>query len=479
MKVTKPEELKALFDAQGERRWQVAATGPAVRKAKLRQLRSAIAERQDELYAALAQDFRKSAFEGWLTETYTSAAEINHTVKHLGAWMKDRRVAGDLTLPFSSSVLRHEPKGRILIISPWNYPFQLLIAPLASAIAAGNTVIAKPSNKTPATSAFIASLLEGVFPKEEVAVVEGPGSVLGDALLELPFDHVFFTGSPRVGARVAEAAARVHAGVTLELGGKSPTILLPGADVADAAAKIAWGKCLNAGQTCIAPDYLFCPRGSEAAFAAAFRRTVEKFYGKDEDARRASADFPRIVDAAACERLRKLVEDAVAKGAKLELGGVFDAAERYAAPTLLTGVTPAMSIMDEEIFGPILPVLSCDSVDEALGFVNSRPKPLALYVFAADRKSAEAVLARTTSGSACVNNLIVQITNPNVPFGGVGMSGTGNYHGHYGFRTFSHERNILRQGPLNLASFFYPPYRGAVQKFMRGFLERVSGSGRQ
>lgn len=479
MKIANAEELKALFDAQGERRWQVASTGPAVRKAKLRQLREAIAERQEELYAALRKDFRKSEAEGWLTEVYTSAAEINHTIRHLGSWMKDRRVAGDITLPFSASCLRHEPKGRVLIMAPWNYPFQLLIAPLASAIAAGNVVVAKPSNKTPATSAFIASLIEGVFPREEIAVVEGAGSAIGDALLELPFDHVFFTGSPRIGARVAEAAARVHAGVTLELGGKSPAILLSGTDVQDAAAKLAWGKCLNAGQTCIAPDYLFCPRGSETAFAAAAKRAVEKFYGKDEEARRASPDFPRIVDTAACERLRKLSEDAVERGAKLEFGGVFDAEERYAAPTLLTGVSADMAIMAEEIFGPILPVLSYDSIDEVIAFVNARPKPLALYVFSADKRAADAVLDRTTSGSACVNNLIVQITNPNVPFGGVGMSGTGNYHGRYGFRAFSHERNVLRHGPLNLASFFYPPYRGALQKLMRSFLELLSGSGRR
>lgn len=476
MKIDNPERLRELFDAQGRKRWTVAATGAPERIAKLRRLRNAIVERQGELYAALWSDFRKSELEGWLTETYTSLAELDHTVKHLRSWMKDRRVAGDINLPLSASYLRHEPKGRVLIMSPWNYPFQLLIAPLVSAIAAGNVVMAKPSNKTPATSAFIAFLLEDIFPEDEVAVVEGPGSVVGDALLELPFDHIFFTGSPRIGARVGAAAAKVHAGLTLELGGKSPTVLLRGADLADAAEKIMWGKCLNAGQTCIAPDYLFCPREEAARFAEEARKVVARYYGADEESRKGSPDFPRIVDAAACGRHRSLVEDALAKGAQLAFGGVFDVPERYAAPTLLTDVGPGMAIMDEEIFGPLLPVLGYDDIEEVIAFINARPKPLSLYVFGKDRRLIDEVLGRTSSGSACVNNLILQIENPHVPFGGVGMSGTGNYHGHYGFRTFSHERNILRQGPLNLASFFFPPYRGAFQARMRSLLERITGT---
>jgi aldehyde dehydrogenase (NAD+) len=346
-----------------------------------------------------------------------------------------------------------------------------MIAPLVSAIAAGNVVVAKPSNKTPATAAFIAALLGDLFPQEEIAVVEGPGSVLGELLLDLSFDHVFFTGSPKVGAHVGEAAARMHAGLTLELGGKSPTILLPGANLEDAAAKIMWGKCLNSGQTCIAPDYLFCPRDSVIAFAAAAKSAVERSYGADEAARRASPDFVRIVDAAACKRHKLLVEDAVAKGAKLEFGGLFDIEQRFAAPTLLTGVGPDMAIMDEEIFGPILPVLAYDSIEEVLDFINARPKPLALYIFGKDRRAISEVLDRTTSGSACVNDLIVQIENLNVPFGGIGMSGTGNYHGYYGFKSFSHERNYMRQGPLNLTSRFYPPYGGRSQAMMKGMLE--------
>jgi len=336
-------------------------------------------------------------------------------------------------------------------------------------------VIAKPSNKTPATSAFIASLFGEAFPRDEVAVVEGPGSALGDMLLELPFDHMFFTGSPRIGVRVGEAAARVHAGLTLELGGKSPTIVLHGADLRDAAKKIVWGKCLNAGQTCIAPDYLFCPRGSVDVFAAEAKAAIEGFYGSDEEARRASPDFPRIVDEAACRRLESLVADAVAKGARVVVGGRFDAAERYAAPTILTGVRPDMAIMAEEIFGPILPIMAYEGLDEVVAFVRSRPKPLSLYAFGNDRRAIRRILDATTSGSACANNLIIQVSNSEVPFGGVGMSGTGSYHGYYGFRTFSHERNILIQGPLNMAASLFPPYGKASQKRTVAMIEAFSG----
>jgi aldehyde dehydrogenase (NAD+) len=473
MKIEGKAELEALFRSQGERRWAIAATGAEERVAKLKKLRAAILRRQDELYAAVMKDYRKTPFESWLTEVFPSIAEIDHTIKSLGKWMKDERAKGSLILPGAKSYLRCEPKGRVLIMSPWNYPFQLLIAPLVSAVAAGNVVIAKPSNKTPATSAFLASLLGEVFPTDEVAVVEGPGSVLGELLLELPFDHFFFTGSPKVGARVGEAAERAHAGLTLELGGKSPTILLSALDIEDAAAKIAWGKCLNAGQTCIAPDYLFCPRPLVPAFAAAVAAAVKKMYGETDEKRRASPDFPRIVDVAACKRHEALVKDALAKGAKLELGGEFDVEGRYSPPTILSGVTKGMDIMAEEIFGPLLPILAYDSIEEVLSFIQARPKPLALYVFGKDRAALDEVLDRTTSGSACVNDLIVQIENLDVPFGGIGMSGTGNYHGRYGFRTFSHERNYMRQGKMNMTKAFYPPYGGGMQRRMKKMVEAL------
>jgi aldehyde dehydrogenase (NAD+) len=475
MKIEGREQLEAIFREQGESRWRIAATGADERIGKLKRLRSAILARREELFDAVRSDFRKPRLEAWMTELYATVAEIDHTIKHLRSWMRDRRAKGNMSLFSSRSFLRLEPKGRVLIMAPWNYPFQLMMAPLSAAIAAGDVAIAKPSNKTPATSAFIASLVGEVFPRDEVAVVEGPGGTLGDMLLELPFDHVFFTGSPKVGIKVGEAAARVHAGLTLELGGKSPTILLEGADLRDAARKIVWGKCLNAGQTCIAPDYLLCPRGEVEAFAAQAKAAIERFYGSGEEERRASPDFPRIVDEAACARLEALVADAVAKGARLVVGGRFDLEERYAAPTILTGAEPDMAIMGEEIFGPILPILAYDSLDEALAFVRARPKPLALYVLGRDRRAARKVLDGTTSGSACANNLIIQIANSELPFGGVGMSGTGNYHGYYGFRTFSHERNVMIQGPVNMSGSLFPPYGGSMQARAVAMLESIYG----
>jgi aldehyde dehydrogenase (NAD+) len=469
-------ELQALFAAQGEQRWKTAATVPRERIEKLKSLRSAIIAKQGELYAAIWKDFRKPHTESWLSEVYPTIEELDCAIRRLRSWMRDERAKGALVLPLARSFLRREPKGRVLIMSPWNYPFQLLMTPLLSALAAGNVVIAKPSNKTPATSAFIAELIEGLFPREEVAIVEGPGSSLGELLLELPFDHVFFTGSPRVGARVGEAAARMHAGLTLELGGKSPAILLPSCDIEDAARKITWAKYLNAGQTCVAPDYLFCPRDSVAAFAASAKRAVERQFGADEAARRASPDLARLIDEAACRRLSGLVDEALRGGARLEYGGLFDFEERYAAPSLITGVRGDMAIMEQEIFGPILPVLVYDSLEEVIGFIQSRPKALALYLFGQDRSAIGEVLDRTSSGSVCINDLMLQIENPNLPFGGVGMSGTGSYHGRYGFATFSHERAVLRQGPLSLAASVYPPYAGKSRLLMRRILELLQGS---
>lgn len=475
MHIETRKELAELFEQQGQARWAMEATTAKERILKLERLRAAILERQGELYKAVWKDYHKSEFEAWLTEVFPSIEELDYTKKHLAAWMRDANTRGTKILPFAKSRLRYEPKGRVLIMSPWNYPFQLMMVPIISAIAAGNVIMAKPSNKTPNTAAFIASLLGNLFPPNEVAVVEGEGAVLGELLLEMPFDHIFFTGSPKVGMHVGEAAARTHAGLTLELGGKSPTIILPDVNMDDAAQKIMWGKCLNAGQTCIAPDYLFCPRPLVDSFVTAARRAVEAAYGDSEEARRGSKDLVQIVDIRACERHKALVEDAMKKGARLELGGIFDTAERYAAPTILVDVNADMAIMDEEIFGPILPVLAYDSIEEVIDFIHSRPKPLALYVFGKNRRATEEILDRTTSGSACVNDLIVQVENPSVPFGGIGMSGTGNYHGHYGFKTFSHERNILNGGPVNATKGFYPPYSGRRRERSRRLLESLRG----
>lgn len=470
------KSLEEIFEAQGTQRWAVANTTAKERIVKLRSLRKAIVERQQEFYDAVWEDFHKPKTEAWLTEVFPALEEIDYAIKHLRKWMRSK--AGDFSLlfPTSGSVSHFEPKGRVLIMAPWNYPFLLFISPIAAAIAAGNVVIAKPSHKTPHVSAVLEAIIADIFEKDEVAVVQGAGAEVGDALLALPFDHVFFTGSPKVGAHVAEMAAKVHASVTLELGGKSPTIILDSAKIADAARKIAWGKCLNAGQTCIAPDYVLCPRNLVPPLAEAVADNIKKMYGDTEDARRDCENLVRIIESKAVERHKALIEDAIAKGAKAVIGGAeyCDSGARYTPATVLTGVTPEMDIMKSEIFGPILPIVAYDSLDEAIAFVQSRPKPLALYIFGKSQRDIKRALYETTSGSTCVNHCILQIENLSMPFGGVGMSGTGNYHGFYGFKTFSHERNHMYQGNIDTIAGLYPPYHKANDKSFRAKFQRTA-----
>ena len=468
--------LEEIFEAQGKMRWAVANTTARERIAKLQKLRKAIVDRQQEFYDAVWADFHKPRTEAWLTEVFPALEEIDYNIAHLPDWMEDKPASWSWMFPLNRSVSHFEPKGRVLIMAPWNYPFLLFIAPVAAAVAAGNVVIAKPSHKTPHVSEFLESLIAGVFEQDEVAVVQGAGAEVGDRLLALPFDHMFFTGSPQVGAHVAECAAKVHAGVTLELGGKSPTIVLDDVKIADAAKKIAWGKCLNAGQTCIAPDYMLCPRRLVQPLAEAVADNIKQMYGDTEEARRSCENFVRIVESRAVERHKALIEDAIAKGAKAFIGGAVycESADRYTPATVLTGVTPEMDIMQSEIFGPILPIIAYDSLEEAIAFVQNRPKPLALYIFGKSRRDIDRVLRGTTSGSTCVNHCILQIENLSVPFGGVGMSGTGNYHGIYGFKTFSHERNVMHQGAFDPLSCLYPPYYKASGKGLRAKIQQIA-----
>ncbi|WP_295097838.1 aldehyde dehydrogenase family protein [uncultured Fibrobacter sp.] len=470
------KSLEEIFEAQGTQRWKVANTTAKERIVKLRSLRKAIVDRQQEFYDAVWADFHKPRTEAWLTEIFPALEEIDYNIAHLPDWMEDKPASWSWMFPLNRSMSHFEPKGRVLIMAPWNYPFLLFISPIAAAIAAGNVIIAKPSHKTPHVAAFLESLIAGVFEQNEVAVVQGAGAEIGDKLLALPFDHVFFTGSPKVGAHVAECAAKVHAGVTLELGGKSPVVILDDVKIADAARKIAWGKCVNAGQTCIAPDYVLCPLNLVQPLADAIADNIKQMYGETEEARKACENFVHVVESHAAERHKALIEDAVAKGAKAVIGGAeyCDSGTRYTPATVLTGVTPDMDIMQSEIFGPILPIVTCDSLEETIAFIQSRPKPLALYIFGKSQRDIKRVLYETTSGSTCVNHCILQIENLSVPFGGVGMSGTGNYHGIYGFKTFSHERNVMHQGAFDPLSCLYPPYYKAGDKGWRAKIQRIA-----
>jgi aldehyde dehydrogenase (NAD+) len=451
------EHARQVFALQGTARPRLAAEGPRERVRRLRRLRDALLRHRGELAAAVHADFRKHPAEFEVTELQVVLGEIGHAIRHLPRWMRPRRVPGTPLLLGTRSQIRFEPRGRVLILSPWNYPLQLAIVPLVGAMSAGNAVLLRPSEKAPATARAMRAMLAEAFPEDEVAMVTG-GVPVAESLLELPFDHLFFTGSTAVGRRVMRAAAGHLASVTLELGGKSPAIVDRSADVGVAAERIVWGKLVNAGQSCVAPDYVLVPRELQAAFLDAARGVVSRLYGADAAAVRASADLPRIVDDGAFQRLEAALEATLAAGARLVVGGDADASTRYLAPTLLADVPPDSPLMREEIFGPILPVLPCDTLDEAIAFVARRPPPLSLYVFSRDRRATERVVAGTRAGGTLVNHTLCHLANPALPFGGVGESGQGSYHGFHGFRAFSHERAVLHAGRMGVAPLYYPPY---------------------
>lgn len=463
-----------LIEGFRSRRLREGLRSVGERQKLLRALKHHILERQDALFTALRADFGKSPHETEITELQTTLGELETAIRSVKHWARPVRVPTPWHLFGSRSEIHYEPKGTVLVLSPWNYPFYLCMVPLISAIAAGNDVVVKPSEKTPRTSEFIRDLVAAAFPHGEARVLLGDHT-LANALTALPFDHIFFTGSGRVGRMVMGAAAKNLVPVTLELGGKSPAYVDPSANISEAARRIAWGKFVNAGQTCVAPDYVLVPKEQEALFLGAFRQAVEALYGADEIARRGSSDYCRIIDAAALARLRGLYDESVRQGAQTEFGGVIDADTRYFAPTLLRNVTPAMPIMQEEIFGPILPVIAYANPSEAVELILSRDKPLAFYLFAEDRDRIDAVLNAVSAGGVCVNNTLIHLSDHGLPFGGVGESGMGNYHGHHGFVTFSHAKSVLRQGPLNAIRLFSAPYAGKESRirWLTRFFARI------
>jgi aldehyde dehydrogenase (NAD+) len=460
------QRIEELFRKQRAKQAAVKRTTAAERIAKLERLRAAILEREAAIRDAIFKDFRKSATEVDLTETYPVLAEIKDVIGSLARWMKPQRVATPMALFGTRSWVHYEPRGVVLVIGPWNYPFQLVLSPLIAAIAAGNCVICKPSELTQHTSALLVELLGAVFPDDEVAVVEG-GPAETQRLLALPFDHFFFTGSTRVGRIVAEAAARHLASTTLELGGKSPAVVDDSADLATTANRLVWGKFVNAGQTCIAPDYVLVSERRCGALVDELRRSIAMMYGASEDDRRSSPDLCRVINSRNFDRLKKMLDDSVSQGARIEIGGGSDPGERYIAPTVLTQVTPEAPVMAEEIFGPILPILTYKKLDEVPPLITARDKPLALYVFAEDQPAIDTIIHNTTAGGTCINNAVVHFANSNLPFGGVGPSGTGSYHGFHGFKAFSHERGVLRQGRVDMLKSVYPPYGPKVSRMLK------------
>ena len=358
----------------------------------------------------------------------------------------------------------HEPKGVCLIISPWNYPINLTFGPLVSAIAAGNTAIIKPSEMTPHCSSLIKSIVEEVFEQDEVAVFEGDVQT-SEQLLTLPFNHIFFTGSPAVGRIVMHAASEYLASVTLELGGKSPVIIDESANIKKAAKNLIWGKFSNNGQTCIAPDHIYVHENIMEEFVRCARAVIKQVYGENVAQQQLGKDYCRIVNDRHFTRLSNLLDDAKAKGGVIAEGGHVDADDRFISPTLLINVPDNADIMQQEIFGPLLPLIPYTNVKTVIDHINSQPKPLALYIFSTDNKQTEEILTNTSAGGSCINHSVVHFLHSNLPFGGVNNSGLGSAHGYYGFKAFSHERSILKDR-LSITHWLFPPYTPTVKKLI-------------
>lgn len=472
---TAPERIDALFAGQTDRALALRHSDTAQRRAKLARLLDALMARREPLLDAFRQDLGKPAVEVDLTELLPVVDEIRHARSHLRRWMRPHRASPTLATLGTTARVLYQPRGRCLIIGPWNYPLSTLVGPLVSAVAAGNTAILKPSEFTPNVNAVIAGLVAEVFDPAEVAMVEGAVET-SQHLLSLPFDHVFFTGSPAVGKVVMAAAAKHLSSVTLELGGKSPVIVDETADLRHAAEHVLWGKFVNAGQTCVAPDHLYVHRSVYQAFVAACREVIAARFGADAQAIAASPSLGRMIHERHAQRVGALVDDAVARGAQVLAGGGHDAAARYVAPTLLGEVPGEAKIANEEIFGPVLPIVAFDLLDEVISRINAAPKPLALYMWSRSAQAVERVRTATSSGSFCVNLCLQQYAHSNLPFGGVNNSGIGNAHGFFGFKAFSHERALLRGGPWSALKLLFPPYTEGKARLSRALVQLLRRS---
>jgi len=435
------------------------------RRAQLRQLQRMLVEREDTFLEAMMADLGKPAMEAYGAEIGLVLGEIKTALKNIDAWCAPERVKVPLAFKPGAAEVVPESFGVVLIIAPWNYPVQLLLAPLVPAIAAGNTAVLKPSEVAPATAAAMAELIPQYLDESVVTVVTG-GADETTALLAEQFDHIFYTGNGTVGRIVMAAAAKHLTPVTLELGGKSPTIVAADADIEVAARRIAWGKFVNAGQTCVAPDYVLVDAGAEDKLMGALLRAVHDFYGDDPAS---SPDYGRIVNERHWDRLTALLDDDGGYESII-CGGHGNREARFFPPTVLAGVKPNAAVMQQEIFGPILPVLAVEDISEAIAFVNDRDKPLALYVFTSNDDVADRVIAATSAGGVCVNHTVLHVGVGDLPFGGVGASGMGAYHGKAGFDTFSHRKAVLRKPTKPDPSIIYPPYKSWKYKLVRRFL---------
>jgi aldehyde dehydrogenase (NAD+) len=418
---------------------------------QLKLLKSAISSNQSQIVDAVKADLNRPEFEAYFE--IASISEVTYAIKHLKSWVKSRKIPISLEQFPASARVFPEPKGVVLIIGPWNYPFQLMISPLVGAIAAGNCTVLKPSEIAANTSQVVAEIIRQNFDPAYIAAIEG-GIEVSQQLLAEKFDHIFFTGGTKVGQIVMEAAAKHLTPVTLELGGKSPCIVDADIQVEYTAKRITWGKFINAGQTCIAPDYLLVNRQVKSDLLKAIKQSIQEFYG-DDPAK--SPDYSRIINQRQLARLAGLLTEG-----ELVTGGEVNAADRYIAPTVIDGISWDSLVMKDEIFGPILPVLEYDDLGDAIAQINARPKPLALYIFSKDKAKQERVLRETSSGGVCINDTVMQVAMTSLPFGGVGDSGIGSYHGKASFDTFSHYKSVLQKSFLLDLKWRYAPYQGKI-----------------
>lgn len=424
------------------------------RREQLLALKEALLVYEPRFIGALKEDLGKAAFESYETEIGMVLSELRFTLTHLNEWAKPKKVKTSLMHFPSKSKIYQEPLGVALILSPWNYPFQLSLSPLVSCIAAGNCAVLKPSHSAPHTAELIEEMIAAYFVPEYITVIRGEPEMNQD-LLKQKFDYIFFTGSPAVGKIVMKAAAKHLTPVTLELGGKSPCIVDSTANIEIAARRIVWGKFLNAGQTCVAPDYVLVEQGMKERLIERMKQYIIAFYGSKP---LESKDLPCIINEKHFSRLCKLLE-----GQNIRYGGQFDPESRKIEPTILTEVKENSMLMQEEIFGPLLPILTYEKLEEAIAFIKKREKPLALYLFTNSRKNEKKVIKTLSFGGGCINDTIVHLANPHLGFGGVGQSGMGSYHGKKGFETFSHEKGVLKKSTTIDVPLRYPPYEGKLK----------------
>ena len=456
------KKIQRIFEAQRANQYKVAESTAKERKHKLQKLSDTVMKYRPEIRDALWKDYRRPAAEADLAEIFPVTSEIKHAKSNLRRWMAPERVATPLSFIGSSSWIQYEPKGVCLIISPWNYPIQLALGPLVSAVAAGNTAIIKPSESTPHSAAVLRKIVEEVFDENEVAVVDGAVDA-ATALLELPFNHIFFTGAPEIGKIVMAAAAKHLASVTLELGGKSPTIVDETADLTIASSRIAWAKYSNNGQVCLAPDYILVHESKLDAFVDAVKSRIREFYGENVAE---SGSYMRIINGRHFQRVKSYIDESVANGAKVVHGGKSNAGENFIEPTVVTNVPLDAPLMQQEIFGPVMPVIPYKNLEEVIDLIRSEEKPLGLYIYSKNKRTINRPLKATTAGGTCINHNAVHFFNPNLPFGGSNYSGIGKSHGRFGFLTFSNERAIYKQILPTALDILKPPYNDFKMKLI-------------